>query len=324
MNKEEKFEVLYKKLVDENATELEIQKQEAFKERKRNVKIGIILILVLLISSVSMIKVLNIQDGEIQEIIILYTILISLFITFALARNSAMEKFENNFKNKIIRQLIKSFDDTLEYKTQEGIDSRIYSEAQFEEYNVYNSSELITGTINRSCKLNLAEVITKNQIKCGNGRRITKNSFSGLFAQIETPKIFDTTLYITKDIKDTTFLGQLKKVPFNEEKTQLDSQEFEKIFDIYSSDKIVAMQLLTADIMELMIQFYNQMNIVFEITIKNKFIYIRFHSANNFEIVPLNKFALDRENIYERYKILDFVFELTNKLVKLIDETPYI
>lgn len=324
MDKEEKFEVLYKKLVDENATELEIQKQEAFKERKRNVKIGIILILVLLISSGFMIKMLNIQDGEIQEIIILYAIIISLFITFALARNSAMEKFENNFKNKIIKQLIKSFDDTLEYKTQEGIDSTIYCEAQFEEYNVYNSSELITGKINRSCEMNIAEVTAMYQVKNRKGNTITKTSFSGLFAQIETPKIFDTTLYIRKDIKDTTFLGQFKKLPFDELRTQLDSQDFEKIFDIYASDKIVAMQLLTTDIMELMIEFYNQMNIDFEITIKNNFIYIRFHSGNNFEIVPLNKFALDRDNIYENYRILDFVFELTNKLVKLIDETPYI
>ena len=83
------------------------------------------------------------------------------------------------------------------------------------------------------------------------------------------------------------------------------------------------MQLLTTDVMEMMVEFYNQMNMYFEITIKENFLYIRFYSGNNFEIVPLNEFSLDKKAIYENYRILYFVFELTNKLIKAIDETPY-
>lgn len=36
------------------------------------------------------------------------------------------------------------------------------------------------------------------------------------------------------------------------------------MFDVYCSDKIIAMQLLTADIMQLLIEFQEEMNMEYE------------------------------------------------------------
>lgn len=326
MDREERFEKLYKKLVDENASELEKQKENAFKERKRNVKMVIAFLVIFIICSGIIIKALNIQDGDMQEIIILYLILAAIFIALPLMRNSAMEEYEDNFKNKIMKALMQSFNETLEYKPKDGISSTIYDEALFERHNVYKSTELITGTINENCKMNMAEVYTRYDKEIGSRGGITKTSFYGIFSKIETPKTFNTELYIRKDKKSKNFLekSESKLLKLDKLKAQLDSTEFEEIFDIYASDKIVAMQLLTTDIMEMMVEFYNKMNMYFEITIKENFLYIRFYSGNNFEIVPLNEFSLDKKAIYENYRILYFVFELTNKLIKAIDETPYI
>ena len=62
----------------------------------------------------------------------------------------------------------------------------------------------------------------------------------------------------------------------------MDSEEFEKIFDVFSKDKILAMQILTADVMESLIKFKNKYDIDFEIVLMNNNIYLRFFVSNMF------------------------------------------
>ena len=54
----------------------------------------------------------------------------------------------------------------------------------------------------------------------------------------------------------------------------MDSQEFEKYFDVYGDNKIVVMQLLTSDVMNTMMDFIKQSRIKYEITIKSDEMYI--------------------------------------------------
>lgn len=112
--------------------------------------------------------------------------------------------------------------------------------------------------------------------------------------------------------------------PFKNLKVELDSQEFEKNFNVYCTDKIIALQLLTADIMQLLINFKYEINMNYEITIKNSNIYIRFMSGKMFENANVFKFSLDKKMLYKYYKILDFSFTLTNILLDLIKNTEYI
>ncbi len=60
-------------------------------------------------------------------------------------------------------------------------------------------------------------------------------------------------------------------------KLEMDSSEFEKKFDVFASDKIIGMQILTADIMEEILQFKNKIKEDFDIFINNNVIYLRFH-----------------------------------------------
>lgn len=81
------------------------------------------------------------------------------------------------------------------------------------------------------------------------------------------------------------------------------------------------MQLLTADIMQMLVEFDKEMS--YEVTIKNNFLYIRFFSKGIFEAPVCYEDPLDKETLYKYYKILDFILNLSNKLTKIIDETQY-
>ena len=99
----------------------------------------------------------------------------------------------------------------------------------------------------------------------------------------------------------------------------MDSEEFEKSFDVLSENKILAMQILTADVMESLISFKNKYDIDFEIVLMNNKIYLRFFVSNMFEPQIFGN-SMDKELIYTYYIILDFVVEITEKINKVIND----
>lgn len=206
-----------------------------------------------------------------------------------------------------------------------GLSSSVFREAEFEKYDIYDSEDLIQGTLKNNCEFSMSEVYTQNVYTDNEGEKHYTTVFSGLFAKVETPKPFNTLLYLRDDMKDKSLRERFfqKKLPFDKLRIQLDSPEFEKIYDVYASDQMVTMQLLTADIMNDLIQFRKEMGMCYELTIKDNCMYIRFWCGGMFEAAGLNVYSLDRNVLYRYYRMLNFVFGLTDKMLNLLNETQY-
>lgn len=97
--------------------------------------------------------------------------------------------------------------------------------------------------------------------------------------------------------------------------------EFEKYFDVSASNKIIGMQLLTSDIMEDLLEFKNKTNMQYDISIINSNIYLRFYCGEMFEPTSLKKGILDKETIEKYFYMINFTYNLSKKLIELINET---
>lgn len=323
MDTDERFEQIYSKIVEENKEELEKSRQEAKQEIIKIVSIIIIgIILFLIINKVVVVKEIFEKSSGILSLIIIFLIII---ILCRIAKNSKILQYKNKFKMKVIKSLLNSFEENIMYFPKEGVKSQDYDEGGFEKYDLFNSEDLMKGVLKNECDFQMSEVETTDVQEDEEGKKNYITIFHGIFAKIKTPKPFNTTLYLKQDYRDKNFLNKMISSVSSLEKIRvnLDSQEFEKYFDVYSTDKIIAMQLLTADIMQLLINFKKEMKMYYEITIKNNSIYIRFRTGKMFEPVSVFGFSLDKKTIYKYYKILDFVFSLTDNLINLIKETEY-
>lgn len=346
MNKQEKFELLYRKIVDENIFDMEKYRNEAKTQEKKNKNVGkneTLIIAVPLISFPILSICINVflavigLDGKIGTavqfwlaVICSVVFLIMLFIVLRKKKDfTAIVNYKSEFKHKVINTIIESFDKSLKYEPDKGITRDIYRKAKFNMFekdefetkysnvldlcpnidNSYSSDDLIYGNINANCKLLMGEIYSKTTKRNG-----TFSVFEGLFAEIDTPKQFSEVIYIRENKKEVSFPNL---------KIQLDSEEFEEIFDVYASNKILAMQLLTSDVMQELLEFYNQMKILCEITITDNHIYIEFSCGKLFENPKTESFSLDKDTIYKYYRILDFTFEMSNMLVNLINDTQY-
>ena len=123
-------------------------------------------------------------------------------------------------------------------------------------------------------------------------------------------------VYLRSDVKDSSkFLSRVFKKRFDKLYTKLDSKEFEDAFDVYTNDKIFAMQLLTADTMQTLVQYKKGFKINYELTIKNGYLYIRFPTSKSlFEPTFFKKNALDKITLYNDYCLLDSVFSIMHMI----------
>ena len=121
-----------------------------------------------------------------------------------------------------------------------------------------------------------------------------------------------------KSIKNNLIIKQDKSIR-KKEKLEMDSTEFEKLFDVSSEDNIIGMQILTHDVMELLIDYRKYLKRPFDICIYEDTIYIRIHCGTMFEAKINSKTFVDKEQTEQYYNMLRFVYKLAKEVIKMSD-----
>ena len=80
------------------------------------------------------------------------------------------------------------------------------------------------------------------------------------------------------------------------------------------------MQILSVDIMQMIVEFKREMKFDFEITIKENDLFIRFKCGQMFENGDIMEEALNKERLYKYYKTWEFSLKLSNMLIKSIND----
>ena len=308
------FEDLYNEINnnEELTTVWKQAREEEQKIKKITLPIHIIVTLILLIAMREKI--------EFNFAFVMPTIFVIVFVNlliFAIATifRKKQREYGKVFKNVIIKELINNFYNNVEYFPNKEMPERIYDEGKYEYYNRYYSDDYIEAMINNGYNVTMAEVKTVEERTTTDSdgdthtTRITK--FHGIFAKIVIDKSINSKLEIKRN----------RTGGFGKNKLEMDSSEFEKYFDVLATNKIIGMQLLTADVMEELINFINKTNIGYDIIINNNNIYLRFHCGTMFEPQSLKKGIIDKQQVEKYFYMLNFTYNLSNKIIKTIHET---
>lgn len=250
-----------------------------------------------------------------------YHNLISKIMTFfivvfpATALYSVISKKNKNynkfFKDNVIKTFVKEYSEDLNYIPTQGLSKLIYSQGEFESYDLYYTEDLIQGVIEGKYDVTMAEVHTMNESTDEDGNTSRTTVFHGLVAKIDFEKQVKAQIKIRKD----------KIKLFNKEtRVEMDSGEFEENFDVYATDKIIAMQILTADIMQMMLDFKQKNGLRPELTLSGNTLIIRFATGNLFEAKVFED-SLDYKTLKKYYDTINFTLDLAKSFVKNIEET---
>lgn len=230
--------------------------------------------------------------------------------------NERKKKVEQIYKEKIVAPILKYNYKDIQYFPNEGIALEEYKKAEYIDRNInkvneYSSNDhmilplIINGQEKGNIDINDVRVV--RTYKDNDGHKREEIIHQGLTANIKLPKSINNKLKLKFNV---IFFG----VETAENKDiNLDMAEFEKYFDVYCSDDILAMRIFTAEVMEKLLDIFKTSHRYFDINILNDKLYIRIHNHSFFEpVIILNKTE------YQQFEADLLVIEEVEILTKLI------
>lgn len=244
----------------------------------------------------------------IKVLIVIYFIPVATLI-FKIAKSR--KQFIEEYKKNIIKELVKNVDKNLhyEYDGNEQIYQK-YEECNFEEVasaNTFECTDYIYGQLKEGIQLELAKI---SLVDCDRTGKIT--------ATVDTCIYSHTRMHCASPCEVRIKKNEMIKL--DQSRVEIDSEEFEKYFDITSNSNMIVMQILTHDVMEEIVQFYKKYQIDFEILIKENTINIKFKTGNVFT-PKLFKMVEDNELLWTYYQVINFIISLSSRLNQVIERT---
>ena len=284
----ESFSELYARLYNENFEELEALRG---KEKKWSLVILMVMATFLLSSISPLFSIVGVACITIC--------IIKLIKKDNLNVEGEKKTYTEIFKEKIVGPIIENSFGSAKYDAKAGISSFEYNKAGYRErYDRYHSEDLIIAPLNVegdiSTFMTIAEVHTENEHKDSDGDTTYTTVFQGITSSFVLPKNFENNIYIRSN-------GRVGN--WNKNKIKMDMPEFEKIFDVEGTDPILAMRILTADVMAEMIDLYEKYKYRFEINILNDKIYMRLRTGPVFEPNVFKK-SMEYKQIEKYYLVL--------------------
>lgn len=308
------FEDLYNELTNKKDNELLKIWEDSKKEKtKRKIVTSVVLIIFNILIVLKFIGI--VQTAREICIMILVILFNSMIIGVCICdpMESKKRKYNSVYKTKVVEKIIQNFFDEVNYIPQKPLSSQIYDEGKYDEnYNKYYSDDYVDAKLNNKYDLKMAEVKTIYETTYTNSKGYTRTErvtrFHGLFIKMKIDKSIKNNLIIKQD-------GKIRK----KERLEMDSSEFEKYFDVSSNNDIIGMQILTHDVMELLLDYRKYLKCPFDICIYEDIVYIRIHCGTMFEAKINSKMLIDREKTEEYYNMLEFVYKLSKEVIKMSD-----
>jgi hypothetical protein len=267
----------------------------------RNKKIsGIIILILVLMLMFSLNEPVKIFLG-----IACFTIVGYLF----LSKNKDEIALYSSYKEKIINAAVNYLYKDIEYFPYQGI-----SKAEFKRLCLFDkkpdrfiSEDLFKGKKDKTsfCFSEVwAEYVEYHKDKNGSTKESWHTIFKGIVFSADFNKHFDGITIVLKN--------QIK-ILSNNSRVKLENPDFEKTFDVYSSDATEARYILTPKFMEALLKLQEQFNAL-EVEFQNGNIYICFPINSNLFELNMWRTVLNKNKLFKELNIINLITSIIDTL----------
>lgn len=201
------------------------------------------------------------------------------------------KEFDKEFRESFIKNLINKIDENYTYIPNKGMSLEELKKSTFIKHmNHFYSKDFIEGNINNTSKFKMSQIeVTVNNGEGGN----TTVSF-GLFGIITLPIDTKQNIEIYNNYKANKYI---------ENRVELESQKFEKHYDVFSEDRKGAMELLTPKSIEILNDIRDDFKNPVNIVISGKYIYFKLECGELFGLPELKQ-EIDYNVVYRYFNIV--------------------
>lgn len=231
-------------------------------------------------------------------------------------------KFYDNYKKRVIPELIHAIDPNFEYNFERFIPQQLFDESKLYKYQTmwkYKGSNMVEG-ITEDCLFQFSQlsVTTKNVEKSQGKTKVEiKEIFNGIFYVTNFNKKFKGQTFLFPDYARQVFgfnfgemLNEVMTLP-GIELVKFEDTEFEKEFAVYSTDQVEARYILSTSLVYQIRELQKKLN--------NE-VRIAFINDKLFMAVPFETDFL-RPNIFSKINNIETVEKIYSKLKIFTDIT---
>lgn len=293
--KKKDFEEIYKTITNSG-----VEEQLSLLRKKTN------LAFILFIGALIIALYMFVARASFKVWVIVFILLIGTLVNYIIQSGN----YKKAFKGLVIGKLVTLYNETFTFAPSYGVSNFDYRQAHFEIFDRYHSEDLIRGKINDEYEFQMSEVKTEEeetvQDSDGNVSTEYRTLFLGIFGIVELKDIMPFQL----DIKSNSFINK-----YDKSRVEVDSAEFEKAYDMFTTDKVHAMEILTSDLIEEFNKYQEDTKHNIQIRIKNNRLFFRIACGATFE-APMIKDALSYEFLQKNYKIIDYPVTIISKMLE--------
>lgn len=221
------------------------------------------------------------------------------------------EIYKKFYKTNVIQELVKAYNPKLYYDSKMGVSKYDYTASNFDNnFNEFYSEDQIYGTLEDGTKLRIAEVATavvqKVKDADGNVKENRTETYRGMYGSIRLPYNITSSIYIAND-------SIIKR--YSNDRVEVDSAEFEKYYDCMTKDKVMALRILTSDLIEKFNEIRRDSKYGFELKIEDSMVFFRYKCGQIFE-PPTFSVGLDKSLIRKYYRYVFYPIEIITQISK--------
>ena len=246
-------------------------------------------------------------------LIFIYIICFIIVITILGLKESSQKTLKNNddlpyLYKDIFSSILKQYNPSFNFSASRYEQSETkYRLGYFEEHIEFHSNDTIIGKIDEAIPIAICDIKA-----FGKSTNATiNNDFIGLFCICTLPINTNSVIALRSDVKTNSFSS-------NQPKLNMDNASFESKFNVYASDRLLAMRIFTADFMQYILDYHNGINPPFAFTINNNQLLIRIRTdRDSFELQGkrYNKSLLESD-----LKAIDTACNICKKIYTNISE----
>lgn len=222
--------------------------------------------------------------------------------------NSQSQELSAYYKKEVIAKVLQSFCEDAAFIPEQGIDENVFINSNlFISPDRYHTEDLIKGRVGKTV-FRCAEVHAEEKKTSVNSKGQSRTYWVDIFKGF----IFIADFHKDFQGQTTVVRNSLLKLNFSGSRVKLENPEFEKIFDVYSTNQIEARYLLSPSMMEQLVALDRGLNKSIKISFRNSSILIAIpESKDHFEasiwksISDLNQLKSDFSTIHKLVAIVD-------------------
>lgn len=212
------------------------------------------------------------------------------------------------YKKEIVSRIVQSLVENGEYDPGGGIPEDIFLESDlFRRPDRYHSEDLIKGKIGQTW-FRFAEVHAEEKRVTTNGKGQTQTTWVTIF------KGFLFVADFHKDFSGRTVICRDSLFNFRGNRVKLENPDFERRFDVYSSDQVEARYLLSPSMMERIVALDEKFNKDITLSFNRSNILIALESSRNHFEAGLWNSITDTESLLWEYRAISSLVSIVEDL----------